>query len=154
MLFETPTVGGVAAGHTVAPPRLEKTPVSAVFFHPRNIQCLHNSIRYRVYKKTGKVIDRQGDQQLYVLMSSVYQDSQDPTLESGLSGSVDDIIRKLNERVLYKAVNEILNAMQYYQFYMNDISTPVPTPLPRSEFADQRTGLKTLELPIGFGFDK
>nr|WRJ69909.1 hypothetical protein TetV2_00464 [Oceanusvirus sp.] len=151
MLFETPTVGGMAAGNAVAPHRIERTPVSYSFFHPRNVEALQTSIRYRVHRQTGKVIDPQGRNQLLTVMQAIYDDSQDPTLESGISGNPSQVIRKLNERVIYRAVSEIVGAMRYHQFYLDDIANPVPQPLPRSQFSDQRTGLKTVELPIGFG---
>ena len=151
MIFETPTVAGLGAGNVVSPARVERTPVTHLFFHPQNIDALHTSIRYGVYKRTQQVIDRQGDNQLRVIMTGVYEDSQDPTLESAVHGAtVGAVVQALNARVVHRAVNEIVNAMGMHRFYMNDIASPVPTPLERSQFADQRKGLKTLELPIGF----
>ena len=152
MIFETPSLRGIAAGNMVSPKRVEVTPVSHGFFHPRNVKALHTSIRYAVYDNTGKVIDTQGDKQLHAIMQAVYEDGQDPTLESALvRGDTIQQIRALNQRVINRAVREIIAAMRQHAFYINDISNPVPAPLPRSKFADQKTGLKTLELPFGFG---
>lgn len=151
MLFETPTVAGLGAGNVVSPARVERTPVTHLFFHARNIESLHTSIRYRVYQRTGEVIDRQGDNQLRIIMTAVYGDSQDPTLESAVRGATASaVVQALNERVVHRAVNEIVNAMGMHRFYLDDIANPVPMPLERSQFSDQSTGLKTLELPVGF----
>lgn len=151
MLFESPTVSGLAVSTVVSPPRVEQTHVSHLFFSDQNIEALHTSIRYQVYARTGKVIDRQGDNQLRTLMASVYETSQAPTLEGAVpAGSTTSMVRTLNGRVVSRAVNEIVNAIGMHRFYMQDVASPVPHPMPRSEFADQRTGTKTLELPIGF----
>lgn len=151
MLFETPTVAGLGAGNVVSPARVERTPVTHLFFHPQNIEALHTSIRYEVYRRTRMVIDRQGDNQLRIIMTAVYGDSQDPTLESAVHGAtVSAIVHALNGRVLHRAVHEIVNAMGMHRFYLNDLATPVPVPLERGAFADESKGLKTLELPIGF----
>jgi hypothetical protein len=76
MLFETPTVAGIASGNVVTPTRIEQTPVSWLFFHPANVESLHTSVRYRVHERTGLVIDKQGDNQLRIMMAAVYQDTQ------------------------------------------------------------------------------
>eukprot|EP00873_Tetraselmis_striata_P033826 jgi/Tetstr1/454090/TSEL_041009.t1 len=151
MLFETPTARGMESGIVVSPGRTEATPVSHMFFHPRNVEALHTSIRYEVYRRTGKVIDRQGDNQLRTLITGVYADSQSPTLESAVrGGSVAAVVGTLNARVISRAAGEIVSAMDMHRFYMQDIANPVPLPLRRSEFADRSTGLKTPELPVGF----
>lgn len=150
MLFETPTVSGIAVGTVVSPPRVEETPVSYAFFSKTNVESLHTSIRYQVYVRTGNIIDRQGDNQLRIVMAAVYDNSQTPTLESAIAGRTISIVKTLNARVINKAVNEIINAINMHRFYLNDVSSPVPDPIERSQFADQRKGTKTLELPIGF----
>ena len=72
MIFETPTVAGLGVGNVVAPARVERTPVTHLFFHPQNIEALHTSVRYQVYRRTRQVIDRQGDNQLRIIMAGVY----------------------------------------------------------------------------------
>jgi hypothetical protein len=152
MIFETPTVAGIAAGNVITPTRLEQTPVSYMFFHPTNVESLHTSIRYRVHQRTGLVIDRQGDNQLRTLMTSVYQDSQSPTMESAFASSrIHEIVRGLNSRVVHRAVHEVLNSINMHSYYMEDIATPVPQPMERSLYSNQRQRQQSLEFPIGFG---
>jgi hypothetical protein len=150
-MFQMPAISGRAAGNVVAPSRVERTPVSFLFFHPENVEALHTSIRYQVYVRTGRVIDRQGDNQLRVVMTGVYQNSQSPTIESAIRGrSSVAVVQEMNSRVVRRAVDEIVSAMDMHRFYLNDIANPVPEPLDRAEFADRRRGTKTHELPVGF----
>lgn len=151
-MFETPAAPGRAAGALASPARVEATPVTHLFFHPHNIETLHTRIRYEVYRLTTKVIDRQGDKQLRTIMAAVYADSQDPTLESAIAdaGTTDAAVRALNARVVDRAVGEIRSAISFHRHYMDDIATPVPTPMPRSVFSDERKGTRVLELPVGF----
>ena len=134
MLFETPTADGKA----VAPARVEQSPVSYAFFHPSNVEALHTSIRYRVHVETGKVIDRQGNNQVLHVMHAVYQDGA-----HYMRGTIQDVVRALNERVVVRASREIIGAIRSHQHYLNDIARPVPLPLPRSPFSDETTGMKT-----------
>lgn len=150
MLFETPTVSGMAAGAVVSPSRTEQTPVSHAFFSGTNMGALHTSIRYQVYLRTGDIIDRQGDNQLWTIMAGVYQSSRGLGGEGAAAGRTGEVVRALNARVINRAVDEIVSAISMHRFYLNDVSSPVPDPIDRGQFADQRTGLKTLELPLGF----
>ena len=150
-MFQIPAISGRAAGNVVAPSRVERTPVSFLFFHPENVEALHTSIRYHVYVRTGRVIDRQGDNQLRVVMAAVYQNSQSPTVESAIGGhSSAAVVQEMNSRVVRRAADEIVSAMDMYRFYLNDLATPVPEPLDRSLFADRRRGTKLAEPPVGF----
>lgn len=141
MWFETPGVAGVSGATAVAGSRKEATPASTLFFSRFNIESIHTSIRHQVYLRTGAVIDRQGDNQLSIIMASVYDESQVPTIEAAVpAGDTRMIVRTLNARVVERAVNEVVNAIAMHRQYTKDINTPVPVPIPFGEYADQRTG--------------
>lgn len=151
MLFQTPVMAGTASGNLVTPTRIEQTPVSYLFFHPANVDALHTSIRYHVHQRTNVVIDRQGDYQLRLIMAAIYQDSQHPTLESAFAESATHrIVQGLNARVVNKAVHEIIASLHMHNHYINDIASPVPVPMERSAYSNQRARQKSLEFPIGF----
>jgi hypothetical protein len=85
-------------------------------------------------------------------MTSVYQDSQSPTMESAFASSrIHEIVRGLNSRVVHRAVHEVLNSINMHSYYMEDIATPVPQPMERSLYSNQRQRQQSLEFPIGFG---
>jgi hypothetical protein len=100
----------------------ERTPLSTLFFHPKNIETIQAELQYRVYKKTKIRVGRQSDKELKIVMRSVYlQESVNQ------SRNIQDQISKLNESVLdYCVKNTVSNALQHKQ-YMQDASTlPVP----------------------------
>lgn len=141
MWFQTPATAGISGLTAMAASRREATPVSTLFFSRYNTESLHTSIRHQVYLRTGEVVDRQGDNQLATIMASVYDASQDPTIEAAVSTrATGDIVRTLNARVVARAVHEVVGAIAMHRHYMRDVSSPVPDPLPRSVFPDERTG--------------
>jgi len=100
----------------------ERTPLSSLFFHPHNLNTIQAELQYRVFQKTGIRIGRQSDEELRIVMRSVYlQDSVNQ------SRDLRNQITKLNETVLdYCVKNAASNALQHKQ-YMADASTmPIP----------------------------
>lgn len=100
----------------------ERTPLSALFFHSKNVDTIQAELQYRVFKKTGIRIGRQSEKELRIVMRSVY-------LQESVNQSRDirEQINKLNESVLdYCVKNAASNALQHKQ-YMADASTmPIP----------------------------
>lgn len=144
MIFETPTSSGMAVGSVVSPVRIEETPVSHLFFHPKNIEALHTSIRYKVYQSTGKIIDRQGDNQLRTIMTGTYSSSRIPSYTGGISAKVREAVGLLNASVVNRAVGEIISAIRTHERYLTDIGRP-RVPLDHGEYAS-RKGSRSLEL--------
>jgi len=102
--------------------QLSKTAVSDLYFSPTNIDALQEGIRYRVFKESGMTIGRQNDNELKVIMRSIY-------LQYSVNDSSDCVsqVKKLNAAVLNWAVPEVLSNVLQYQTYRKDASTlPLP----------------------------
>lgn len=99
--------------------------LSTLFFSIENIEALHQGIRYRIYVETNgrHVIGRQSDQELKIIMRSIY-------LQYSRNTNQDCIgqVRELNAKVLEWAVPEILSNLKQYEVYKQDAST-LPMPL-------------------------
>jgi len=117
------------------------TKLSNMFFSCNNIDVLHDGLRYRVYKESGNkyVIGRQSDQDLKVIMRSIY-------LQYGKNLDTDIIgqVRELNGKVLDWAVPEVLSNVKQYEKYRTDAST-LPIPLEHSPLMTKK-GTKVLEI--------
>ena len=118
-----------------------KNSVSELFFSELNINTLQDGIRYRIFnEKNGKhIIGRQSDQELKVIMRSIY-------LQYGLNQTDNCVgqVRVLNTYVLNWCVSEILSNLLQHQQYKVDSST-LPVPLERSPLMTNK-GTKTLEI--------
>jgi hypothetical protein len=100
----------------------ERTPLSSLFFHPQNVDTIQVELQYRVFKKTGIRIGRQSEEELRIVMRSVYlQDSINQ------SRNLKEQINKLNETVLdYCVKNAASNALQHKQYMADATTMPVP----------------------------
>jgi hypothetical protein len=103
--------------------------VSSLFFSDHNVNTLHEGIRYSVYKGTNNhaVIDRQSDNELRVIMRSIYLQ-----YARHLPYRVVDQVKELNTRVLDFAVPRILVELNQYANYTHHAST-LPIPLEHSK---------------------
>lgn len=112
-----------------------------VFFSQENIDILQESIRYLVNQKScGKhTIDRQSDSELKLIMRAFY-------LQEGRHSQYNIIedVRELNSMVLGYAVPKILQEINMYMYYKQDIGRN-PVPMSRGEFSSSK-GTKQLEL--------
>jgi hypothetical protein len=115
-------------------------PLSELFFSRKNIDALHEAIRYQVYVKSCKkhVISRQSETELKIVMRAIY-------LESARHRQYDILpeVKRLNQLVLDFCVPRILQEINMYFTYKNDIDK-MPVPLDRGEFQSAK-GSKTLE---------
>lgn len=114
--------------------------LSRTFYSAANVDALQDAIRYRVYQATdGLVIGRQSEQELYIVMRSIY-------LQYGQNQPTDILgqVRDLNQKVLDYAVPEVLSNVRQFQKYKTDIST-LPVPLPHAPLATMK-GTRTLEI--------
>lgn len=115
--------------------------LSSIFFSETNVNALQDAIRYQVYLKSCKkhIISRQSDVELRVVMKSVY-------LTEARHGQYNILeeIKRINGIVLNYCVNKILQEINIYITYKNDI-TRLPTPIPRGEFSSAK-GTRTLEI--------
>jgi hypothetical protein len=111
-----------------------KNDVSSVFFNDTNINVVHEAIRYYVWKKScGKyVIDRQNDDEIKIVMRSVY-------LNHAQHAPTDILtqVKELNLRVINYCVDRVLQEIGMYLHYKTDISR-LPDPMARGQFASSK----------------
>ena len=135
-------------------------PVRVAFLHPDNVDALHKTIRYRVYQRTGRVIDPQSTTELGIVMSHVLQNhaterGQMPgvgtvnAMYGGSDGAASprDRLRELNNRVLELVVAKIMGSIAMHETYLRDARNPVPVPMPRS-VSMSSAGSKALPSPV------
>ena len=112
---------------------LEENPLNDLFFSDKNIDALQMGIRYGVYQNTNKVISKQSENELYIIMRSIM-------LQYGnFRTSMDDIInevRNLNSKVLVYSINNVSSNLQQYLEYIEDLSK-LKVPLDRPEYLNK-----------------
>ena len=116
-------------------------PVSSLFFSQHNVDTLQNGIRFSVYTRTNheKVIGRQSDLELRVVMRSIYLQ-----YARHLPYRVVDQVKELNTKVLDFAVPRILVELNQYLNYKTDVSH-LPVPLEHSKNVSSK-GERLLEM--------
>lgn len=108
----------------------EKTLTTKIFFSQKNVETLHNLIRYFVYDQTGQIISRQTDDDLLIIMRAMYlQYSTNPI--SCKKEDIDRNIDRLNLFVLRQAVPGIISEIKQYKAYLVQ-SSQIPAPIPRA----------------------
>jgi hypothetical protein len=120
---------------------LQHNPLAHVFFSHENIEKLQQNIRYIVWIKSCKkhIIDRQSDEQLKIIMRSIYlQHSKNQPLN--ITAQVDE----LNIKVLHFCVPKILSEIEGYLSYRKHIEEGY-APMPRSQNVNSK-GTKVLEM--------
>ena len=114
---------------------LEKTPVSNVFFSKVNVDYLQQQMREIVYKASNNVIGRQSDEELLIIMRSIYLSDA-----KNLPYDINRQVAELNYLVLRYAVfgtKGILAKVKGYLTYLNDnVRTNIV--LPRSRYVSMK----------------
>lgn len=107
---------------------LENNSINDIFFSDMNTRVIQDTIRYKVNKGTGKVIARQSDNELYIIMRSILL--QFGNFRAGIDNILDEI-KRLNSRVIDYAVDNISSNVKQYGGYIDKLSKlPVPLDLP------------------------
>ena len=100
-------------------------PLANIFFSQANIDALQESIRYLVYQKSCQrfIISRQSDTELKLIMRAYY-------LQEGVHRQYDilDEVKSLNNLVLNYAVPKIIQEVQMFNKYKEDVNKN-PTPM-------------------------
>lgn len=106
--------------------RQEETLLSQVFFSPHNLNVIQNSLRYQVYLQTGgkHIIGRQSDVEVMSIMRDVFESSERHVPDRKVVAAV----KHLNKNVLDIAVPEVVSAVRFHEYYLNDIQQPNPIP--------------------------
>ena len=104
---------------------IEDTPLSNVFFSNMNIQAIQMTIRYQINQKIGKKIGYQSEQELFVIMRSIYLQYANSVVNSL---QILKNIRTLNKMVVDYCVENVIEQLNQYDGYLQKISS-APTPL-------------------------
>lgn len=96
-----------------------KTELNSRFFSASNFEYLQDQIRYRVYQQSGSqyVIDRQNDDELKIVMRSIYM-----TYARHRVDELEQELKELNEMVLAYCVKDVLTAVDHYMKYLNTLA--------------------------------
>jgi hypothetical protein len=111
-----------AIDHTVS-----KNDVNSVYFSKENIAALQQGIRYSVFRESQKVISKQNETELMVIMRSIYLQ-----YAKNLPNNILAQIRELNARVLDYVVPKITVELNQYDTYIRDASG-LPVPMDRGQ---------------------
>jgi hypothetical protein len=119
--------------------RIQRTPVSDMFFSPQNIDILQDAIRYKTYKETNLVIGRQSDQELKIIMTSIFFKHA-----RHVANDITGQVRELNNHVIDYAVKQVVSNLKQYLSYRRDASQ-MPMPLDKPQMMGNK-GTKVLEI--------
>jgi len=109
--FKSEALRGIHTEHTL----------SNIYFSSQNIHQIQSGIRYGVNKRTNKIIDNQDEDEIKIIMRSIY-------LQYGqnLSCKIKEQVLLLNHKVIDYCVPQIEAKMSQYFKYLKDITT-MPT---------------------------
>lgn len=94
------------------------------FFSKDNLDIIQNSIKREVYHRSNKkyVISRQSDDQLYIIMQSIYINN---TYNIDTPDAVKAQIANMNNLVTKECTKIILPNLQQYLGYLDTIDKPI-----------------------------
>ena len=112
---------------------LEENSLNNIFFSEMNTKVIQDTLRYRVYKNTEQIISNQSTNDLFIIMRSIIL--QYANFRTGLDNLTEEI-KRLNEKVLDYAVENVTANVKQYKGYVKDLSE-LPTPLDRPQYENK-----------------
>lgn len=109
---------------------VEESSLSDYFLSGMNTKVIQDTIRYRVYQDTSKVISEQDTNALYIVMRSIVLQYGNFRTETA---NLAEELRKLNARVVNYCVEEVASNTRQYVMYLNDLER-LPTPIERPQY--------------------
>ena len=95
-----------------------------------NIKAIQDTIRYNIYKQTNKKIGYQSQNEIFVIMRSIYLQYANSFVSS--DNLIDDI-KKLNQMVTEYSTKKIKVEVDQHSGYIEKISK-APEPLDRPKY--------------------
>lgn len=112
----------------------EKNLLSDVFFCKENITIIQNGIRKSIYDNTEKIIDTQPEDQIKIIMRSIYLQNA-----KNIADDISYQVEQLNTQVIRECVCKIVTELNSYLKYKNDISNlAIPIDRPTSTYVNQK----------------
>lgn len=99
--------------------------LNEAFFSVQNLNAIQQAIRQRIHASTGFTIDRQSDDQIALVMRSIYI-----TWAENRADNIPQQVAALNERVLAECLPLVASGLKQYMAYLRDAST-LPEPITR-----------------------
>lgn len=138
-LYEGKSLAETSAEHMIKSMKIELNDLNRAFFSEKNVTNIQLGLRKRIFEKMGYKIDRQSDDQLLIIMRTIYfQHSTNDTRD------VKKEVARLNTIVVESAAPIIAAGLQQYLSYLRDAST-MPVPIDRSKNTSVK-GSKTIEM--------
>jgi hypothetical protein len=143
-LFDKIPVNNKASAYTDAMMgNWSATNLSRAFFSTSNIIILQNGIRAQVYKRTRKFIGQQSEDNLKIVMRSIFLQNA-----ANLPKDITGQIVALNKTVYDYCVPSVINELDGYVKYIRDVST-LAVPMSRPMYSSMR-GSNPLEFKAWF----
>jgi hypothetical protein len=118
------------------------TPLSRSFFSATNMDSIQSNLRLIVREKTGYIIGRQSEEQVALIMRSIF------TLYANSGAPVENEVRRLNAIVLSELAPQVGTGIAAYLGYVRDASRPhIPLENPKNM---SQKGTRMTELFKGF----
>jgi hypothetical protein len=113
---------------------LEQTALSDTFFSDMNTDIIQQSVRYNVYKNTNKVIAKQSENTLYIIMRSIML--QYGNFQTSAKNLIEEL-QNLNDMVIRYSSENITSNVQQYFGYLSDIQR-LPQPIERPVYNNKK----------------
>lgn len=134
---------------------------SSAFFSKENVQNVQNLIRYSVFKLTNETIDLQSENELLIVMRSVFLSYPNfpPEFKRGMTKEQIEMVKseykkeinRLNEIVVNETVPDIVSQIKQYKDYLKDSSTISYIETPKdTSIKGQRQYRSVTEVLTGF----
>ena len=111
----------------------EHSGLSESYFSQQNIATIQGTIRFEVHQRTNKIIDRQSESELNIVMRSIYLQNGNPVISSD---NIINEVQKLNEMVVDFCVEQITTQVRQHEGYIKKISS-LPVPIDRPEYLNK-----------------
>ena len=122
--------------------RQDPNPLNEAFFSRTNLNHLQKELQTRVYNETNRIIDRQNEDDLFIIMRGIYVISSVNHYEDTKTQ-----LRTLNEMVLSHVVPQVVFGVKAHFQYVKDVNNPIE-PLDRGMYVSSK-GEKNNRLPVG-----
>ena len=116
---------------------IQESPMSNLFFSDLNVKAIQMTIRYIIFTEKKKKIGFQSENELFVIMRSIYLQNANSVLTSD---KMLTNLKTLNEKVVSYSVKNVSDQIDQYDGYLEKISSaPVPMEHPRQANTDSYT---------------